>query len=133
MNDKPDQNNAILNALSANNGQGFDMNALMEKAKEMQAQFQNLHSKMTGATFTGKAGGGLVSIQMRGNHYALKVNISADLVPGLSMQDREMLEDLVTAAINDAIDRIEASTKENLSSFVGDIKLPEGFGGAESR
>lgn len=111
------------------NNPNFDFNELMSKAKEMQGRMQKMQSEIAELIVTGQAGGGLVKIKKRGNQYAVKTEISADLVPGLSIQDREMIEDLVTAAINDAVDRIEASTKERLSGFVGDMKLPEGLGG----
>ncbi|MCD8542475.1 MAG: YbaB/EbfC family nucleoid-associated protein [Gammaproteobacteria bacterium] len=110
------------------NNQNFDFNELMTKAKEMQGKMQEMQGKIANMTVVGKAGGGLVEITKRGNQYAVKTVISTDLVPGLSTQDREMIEDLVTAAINDAVDKIEAATKEQLSGFVG-MKLPEGFGG----
>lgn len=106
----------------------FDFNELMTKAKEMQGKMQDMQSKIAAMLVVGQAGGGLVKITKRGNQYAVKTEISADLVPGLSIQDREMIEDLVTAAINDAVDRIEAATKEQLSGFAGGMKLPEGFG-----
>lgn len=109
------------------NKPNFDFNELMSKAKEMQGKMQEMQGKIASMTVVGQAGGGLVKVTKRGNQYAVKTEISADLVPGLSIQDREMIEDLVTAAINDAVDRIEAATKEQLSGFVG-MKLPEGLG-----
>lgn len=113
------------------NNQNFDIEKLMSQAKEMQGKMQEMQSKIASLTLVGQAGGGLVKITKRGNQYAIKTEISADLVPGLSIQDREMIEDLVTAAINDAVDKIEAATKEQLSGFVG-MNLPEGFGGGDS-
>lgn len=110
------------------NKPNFDFNELMSKAKEMQGKMQEMQSKIAGMLVVGQSGGGLVKITKRGNQYCVKTEISADLVPGLSIQDREMIEDLVTAAINDAVDRIEAATKEQLSGFAG-MKLPEGFEG----
>lgn len=104
----------------------FDFNELMSKAKEMQGKMQDMQSKIASMTVVGQAGGGLVKITKRGNQYAVKTEISPDLVPGLSIQDREMIEDLVTAAINDSVDRIEAATKEQLSGFAG-MKLPDAF------
>ncbi len=112
------------------NNSNFDFNELMSKAKEMQSKMQEMQTKIASMVVVGQAGGGLVKVHKRGNQYATKTEISADLVPGLSIQDREMIEDLVTAAINDAVDKIEAATKEQLSSFAG-MQLPEGFGGAD--
>lgn len=112
------------------NNQNFDFNELMSKAKEMQSKMQEMQSKIANMTIVGQAGGGLVKVSKRGNQYATKTEISADLVPGLSIQDREMIEDLVTAAINDAVDKIEAATKEQLAGFVG-MKLPDAFGNLE--
>jgi len=106
----------------------FDFNELMGKAQEMQKKMQEAQSQIAKTIVVGAAGGDLVKVHKRGNQYATKVEVHESLVPGLSLQDREMLEDLIVAAINDAVDKIEANTKEQISSLAG-IELPEGFGG----
>lgn len=104
----------------------FDFNELMGKAKEMQSKMQDVQNEIASMEVVGESGGGLVKITKRGNQYAVKTQISQDLVPSLALQDKEMLEDLVTAAINDAVDKIEASTKEKISSLAG-VDLPDAF------
>ena len=106
----------------------FDFNELMGKAKEMQTKMQDIQGQIAAMEVVGEAGGKLVKITKRGNQYAVKTEISADLLPGVSLQDREMLEDLITAAINDAVDKIEEKTKEKISQLAG-IDLPGGLGG----
>jgi DNA-binding YbaB/EbfC family protein len=105
----------------------FDFNELMEKAKEMQTKMQDVQGQIAEMVIVGVSGGGMVKVHKRGNQYAVKTEIDTSLVPGLSLQDREMLEDLVTAAINDAVDKIEANTKDKITQLAG-IDLPEGFG-----
>jgi nucleoid-associated protein EbfC len=114
--------------MADDNKPNLDFNELMEKAKEMQSKMQDVQTEIAAMEIVGEAGGGLVKVTKRGNQYATKTEISQDLVPGLSLQDREMLEDLVTAAINDAVDKIEASTKDRISSLAG-VDLPDAFKG----
>ena len=108
----------------------FDFNELMGKAQEMQKKMQEAQTEIAKTVVVGYAGGKLVEFHKRGNQYAVKMKIDESLVPGLSLQDREMLEDLVVAAVNDAVDKIEANTKEHISKLAG-IELPEGLTGGD--
>lgn len=110
--------------MADNNNPNFDFNELMGKAKEMQTKMQDMQNQIASMEVVGEAGGGLVKVRKRGNQYAVKTEIDPTLVPGLSLQDREMLEDLITAAINDAVDKIEAGTKNRISDLAG-IDLPD--------
>lgn len=105
--------------MASSDRQNFDFNELMSKAKEMQSKMQDIQGQIAAMEVVGKSGAGLVEITKRGNQYAAKTKISADLLPGVSLQDREMLEDLITAAINDAVDQIEEKTKEKISQLAG--------------
>jgi nucleoid-associated protein EbfC len=100
-----------------------DFNQLMEKAKEMQEQMKDIQSKIAAIKVTGEAGGGLVKVIMNGTHNAERVEIS----PTLMDDDEEMLEDLVAAAINDASQKIEETTKNEMMEIAKDMQLPEGF------
>jgi nucleoid-associated protein EbfC len=102
----------------------FDFNELMDKAKDMQSKMQDMQNQIAAMEIIGEAGAGAVKVRKRGNQYATKTEIDESLVPGLSLQDREMLEDLVTAAINDAVDKIEAGTKQRISDLAG-VDLPD--------
>lgn len=102
-----------------------NMQELMEKAKEMQAQMQAAQQEIAALEVVGEAGGGLVKVRMNGAHQALGVNISSTLMG----EEEDMLEDLVMAAINDASQRIEKITKDKMVQMAKEMKLPEGFGG----
>jgi nucleoid-associated protein EbfC len=102
-----------------------DMNNLMQKAKEMQDQMQTAQKQIAELRVVGQAGGGLVKVTMNGAHYAEKVEIS----PTLMGEEEEMLEDLVAAAINDAVKKVEEGTKGKMLEIAKGFKMPEGFDG----
>lgn len=105
-----------------------NMQELMEKAKEMQAQMQAAQQEIAALKVVGEAGGGLVKVTMNGAHQALRVEVS----PTLMGDEEEMLEDLIVSAINDASQKIEAKTKEKMMAMAKEMKLPEGFGGTDA-
>jgi len=99
---------------------------LMKQAQEMQANMQKAQEELANTEFTGQSGGGLVTVKMTGRHDVTKVNIDNSLLS----DDKEMLEDLIAAAVNDAVRNIEKKSKETFSSMTqglpipGDFKLP---------
>lgn len=118
-----------LNPLGDNglpNNLNFD--ELMEKAKEMQSKMLDMQDQIANMIIEAKSGGGLIKLLMRGNHYATKISIDKTLVRGLPQEDREILEDLIVASINDAADKIEKATKEKITTLAGmeDINSIEG-------
>jgi DNA-binding YbaB/EbfC family protein len=72
---------------------------------------------------TGESGGGMVKITMNGKHEASRVQID----PAVPLDDREMVEDLVAAAINDAAQRVEKETQQRMAAVMGGMNLPPGF------
>lgn len=72
---------------------------------------------------TGESGGGLVKVTMTGRHEARRVSIDDSLIG----DDKEMLEDLIAAAINDAAHKIESTTQERMSSMTAGLNLPPGM------
>lgn len=96
---------------------------LFKQAQQMQEQMQKAQEDAVKAEVTGEAGAGLVQVIMNGRHDAKRVVID----PALLTEDKEMLEDLIAAAINDAVRKIEANSKDTLSSLAGGLNLPEGF------
>ncbi len=100
-----------------------DLNALMKQAKQMQEQMQRAQEEAAGRIVIGESGAGLVKIHMTGRHDVKKVVIS----PELLTEDREIIEDLLAAAINDAVKRVEDSSREALSGLTAGMKLPDGF------
>ncbi len=96
---------------------------LMKQAQQMQADMQKAQEELANLEVTGESGGGLVKVTMTGRHEARRVQIDASLVG----DDREMLEDLIAAAINDAAHRIESQTQERMSGMTSGLNLPAGF------
>ncbi len=95
---------------------------LLQQAQKMQQEMQRAQEEMAGMEVTGKAGGGMVEVRMNGKHAVLSVRIDPSL-----MDDVEMLEDLVTAASNDAVNRIDAAMKEQMAGMTQGINLPPGM------
>lgn len=100
-----------------------ELGKLMQQAQKMQEQMQQAQEEIAGMEVEGAAGGGMVKVTMTGRHEVRRVDID-DSVMG---DDREMLEDLVAAAINDAVQKVEAETKERFSGMTSGMNLPEGF------
>ena len=95
---------------------------LMQQAQKMQQELQKAQEEMANLTVTGEAGGGLVKVTMTGKHAVRRVEIDPSL-----LGDREMLEDIVTAAINDAVNRVATATQERMSEMTSGIPLPPGM------
>ena len=96
---------------------------LMKKAQEMQANMQKMQEEMASAEVQGQSGAGLVSVTMTGRHDVRKVSIDDSLLS----EDKEILEDLLAAAVNDAVRKVEANTKDKMSSLTGGMQMPPGF------
>jgi len=96
---------------------------LMQQAQKMQEQMQQAQEELASMEVEGAAGGGMVKVTMTGRHEVRRVSID-DSVMG---DDRDMLEDLVAAAVNDAVQKVEAESRERLSGMTGGMNLPEGF------
>ena len=95
---------------------------LMKQAQKMQEDMQKAQREIAEMTVTGNSGGGMVSVVMNGVHELHKVTIDESL-----MDDREMLEDLVAAAVNDAVQRMATASKEKLGGLTGGLDLPDGL------
>lgn len=96
---------------------------MMKKAQEMQENLQKAQREMATREVTGEAGGGMVSVVMRGTHEVSRVTID----PSLAGEDLEMLEDLVAAAINDAVHKVEKTNQEAMQEMTAGLNLPPGF------
>lgn len=88
----------------------------------MQQEMQKAQEELANLEVTGQSGGGMVEVRMNGKHAVLGVSID----PTLS-DDMEMLEDLVTAATNDAVNRVQAATEERMGGMAKGLNLPPGF------
>jgi len=96
---------------------------LMKQAQQMQANMQKAQAEIAAMEITGESGGGMVKVTINGRHEARRVQID----PTVPLDDREMLEDLVAAAFNDAVHRLEATTQEKMSGLMGGMNLPPGL------
>lgn len=110
----------------------MDMNQnlgnLMKEAQKMQQRMQEAQQQLLQLTVVGESGGRKVLVKMNGRHDALEVTIN----PSLMDDDVEMLQDLVAAAINDAVRKIEKVSKEKISQLTAGLNLPTDLmGGAE--
>ncbi|MGD8566536.1 MAG: YbaB/EbfC family nucleoid-associated protein [Gammaproteobacteria bacterium] len=95
---------------------------LMKQAQEMQANMQKAQEELANTEFNGEAGGGMIKVVMNGRHDVVKVSIDDSI-----MDDKEMLEDLIAAAVNDAVRHIEKKSKETMSSMTDGLPLPGDF------
>lgn len=95
---------------------------LMQQAQKMQENLKKAQQELAGLEVIGQAGGGLVEIVMNGRHEVRRVRIDQSVV-----DDREMLEDLTAAAVNDAVNRIQEATQEKMAGLAGGLPLPPGF------
>jgi DNA-binding YbaB/EbfC family protein len=95
---------------------------LMQQAQKMQQEMQKAQEELASLVVTGEAGGGLVKVTMNGKHAVSRVQIDPSL-----LDDQEMLEDIVAAAVNDAVNRIATETQERMASMTAGINLPPGM------
>lgn len=96
---------------------------LMKQAQEMQANLQKAQEELANLQVTGESGGGMVSVVMTGRHDVRRVTID----PALMEEDKEMLEDLIAAAVNDAVRRVETESQQRLSGLTAGLNLPGGI------
>jgi DNA-binding YbaB/EbfC family protein len=96
---------------------------LMKQAQQMQADMQKAQEEMGNLTVTGESGGGMVRITMTCKHELKNLEIDDSLVG----DDKEMLEDLIIAAFNDAVRRVEKTVQEKYSGMTAGLNLPPGM------
>ena len=101
----------------------MDINNLMKQAQQMQEKMSAMQEQAANAEVTGESGAGMVRGVMTGRHDVRKVTLD----PSLMSEDKEFLEDLLAAAVNDAVRKVEAQSKDALSSLAGGMDLPSGF------
>lgn len=96
---------------------------LMKQAQKMQADMQKAQEEMGSIEVTGQSGGGLVKVTMTCKHDVKRIEIDDSLVG----DDKDMLEDLVAAAMNDAVRNVEKTTQDKFSGLTDGMNLPAGF------
>jgi DNA-binding YbaB/EbfC family protein len=99
-----------------------NINNLMKQAQAMQANMQKAQAEIATIEVIGEAGGGMVKVTMTGKHEVKRVQIE----PSVAGEDREMLEDLIAAAVNDAVHKVEARVQEKMAALTSGLQLPPG-------
>jgi nucleoid-associated protein EbfC len=96
---------------------------MMKQAQQLQANLQKAQAEIAAMEVTGESGGGMVKVTINGRHEAKRVQID----PSVPLDDREMVEDLVAAAINDAAQRLETASQQRMAGLMGGMNLPPGL------
>src|SRR5262245_24267887 len=96
----------------------MNMQQLMKQAQKMQEQ---LHKQMETTVVEATAGGGMVSVKMNGNKQLISVQVDAEVFSG---GDKEMLQDLVVAAVNEAVRKVDETLNSQLGNMAGGMKIP---------
>lgn len=100
---------------------------MMQQMQKVQQNMQRVQDELASTEVEGQAGAGLVKIVMTCKHQTRRVSIDASLLEGGPSADREMLEDLIAAAINDAVRRGEEMSKEKMADLTSGLPIPPGF------
>ena len=98
------------------------MGNMMKQAQMMQERLQKAQAEIASMEVTGESGAGMVKVTMNGSHEVRRVQIDDSV-----FEDKEIAEDLIAAAFNDATRRVEVQSKEKLSAVTGGMQLPPGF------
>ena len=101
----------------------MNMEELLKQAKEMQQKMTLIKQEASEKEVVGESGGGLVKVTMTGRFDARRVELDSELMS----EDKSTIEDLLTAAINDAVQKAENCQSDSLSRLAGGLNLPPGF------
>jgi nucleoid-associated protein EbfC len=96
---------------------------MIKQAQAMQANMQKAQAEIESLEVTGESGGGMVKVTMTGKHQVKRVQIE----PAVVGEDREMLEDLIAAAINDAVQKVDVRVQEKMAALTAGMQLPPGM------
>lgn len=96
---------------------------IMQQAQKMQADLKKAQEQLAHEEVTAESGGGLVKVVMNGKHEVRSISIDDSLLG----DDKDMLEDLVAAAINAAVGKVASKTQESMAGVTGGLSLPPGF------
>ena len=99
------------------------LGGLMKQAQEMQEKMQKAQEEVANMEVTGLSGAGMVKVTMTGRHDVKRVELNDDLLS----EDKEILEDLIAAAVNDAVRKVDEQSKDKMAGVTAGIPLPPGF------
>ena len=100
-----------------------DLNDIMMQARQMQENFQEAQKEMEKLTVDGESGAGLVKVRMNGKHDVVSVVLDDSLFE----EDKPVIEDLIGAAVNDAVRKLEEQSQQSLGGLAENFKMPDGF------
>ena len=100
-----------------------DLNDIMMQAKQMQESFQEAQKEMEKLIVDGESGAGLIRVRMNGKHDV----VSVVLDDSLFQEDKPVIEDLIGAAVNDAVRKLEEKSQKSLGGLAQNFKMPDGF------
>ena len=98
---------------------------LMKQAQQMSQQMQDAQAELANIEITGESGGGMVKVVLNGKHEARRVEIDPSLFG--AGEEKEVLEDLIAAAINNAVHRLEAEHKDKMGGLAAGLGIPKDF------
>jgi hypothetical protein len=98
------------------------LGGLMKQAQQMQENMKKMQDQLASVEVDGQSGAGMVKVVMTCKYDVRRVSIDDSV-----MDDKEMLEDLVAAAVNDAVRKVESTTQERMAGFTSGLNLPPGF------
>ena len=96
---------------------------MMKQAQAVQQNMQKVQAEIAQLEVVGESGGGMVKVTMTGQHNVKRVQLE----PAVVTEDREMLEDLIVAATNDAVKKVETAVQAKMATAMGGMQLPPGF------
>lgn len=102
----------------------MNIGKMMQQAKKLQENMQKLQEELAAMEVVGEAGGGMVKVRMSGNHAVRGIEIDPSL---WEEQDKELIEDLVAAAVNAATEAVEQAIKARQQELMAGMPLPPGF------
>ena len=100
-----------------------DFGDLLKQVQQMQEQMQKAQQEMAAKEVTGESGAGLMRVTMNGKHEVKQVNLDASLL----QEDQSLVEDLIAAAVNDAVRKVAENNRNQFAGMAPGLNLPEGF------
>ncbi len=100
-----------------------DLNEIMKQAKQIQENFEDAQKEIEKLIVSGESGAGLVKVRMNGRHDLLRV----ELDDSLFQEDKPVVEDLIAAAVNDAVRKLEEKNQQSMGGLAQHLKMPDGF------
>ena len=99
----------------------MDLNTIMQQAKQMQEKMAKIQEDLANKTITGSSGGGMVNVTATGKGDILGISIEEELI---TVDEKQMLQDLITAAVNDAIRKARDLGKQEMAGLTGGMQIP---------